>query len=69
MADQVGPLPNITLEPGMTLVFRAVDIATGSNVADVPISEISVYVDSLGAGDIGVPVTQFLPFLPYGDNT
>lgn len=68
MTDQIGPLPAITLEPGMTLVFRAVDLTTGANVADVPVSEISIYVDSEGAGDIGVPVPDVLPVFPYGAN-
>jgi hypothetical protein len=69
MSDNVGPLPMITLEPGMTLSLWPVDPTTGTPDASVEIYDINIYgvtpdpEDAAGTG-LFVP-----PFLPYGTNT
>lgn len=58
------PFPALELGAGMTLVFRALDPSSGANVADVNVTEISIYAE--GGDDAGEPGEDVLPVYFYG---
>jgi hypothetical protein len=66
--DLIASFPLTVLRPGMTLVFRAVDAATEANVANVVVSDVSLYGNVADAGDAAGPVTDVIPVFPYGEN-
>lgn len=64
MADLMVPFPALELHGGMTLMFRALDPTTGVNVADVLVTDISIYADQT---DDDAGVADFVtPIFPYG---
>lgn len=58
------PFPALELHSGMSLMFRALDPITGANVADVIVTDVSIYADA-GDDDAG-PLSDVLPIFPYG---
>jgi hypothetical protein len=48
----MAPLPQIVLEPGMSVRFEAIDPATGAAIAGVKVQAIALYgADASGGGD------------------
>lgn len=50
--DQLmAPLPQITLEPGMQIVFEAINPTTGAAVNGVTVKGITIYGTNAAGGD------------------
>jgi hypothetical protein len=68
MTQNIAPLPDLTLTPGMTVVLWGIDSAGGAFVAGIVILDISIYGDSPDIDD-GAGTGEFvLPVFPYGTN-
>lgn len=73
MAELIAPLPEMVLQPGMSVVFEAIDPASGAAVTGVKVTEVSIFGDTTSGGDTSggsVNVTdvapEFVP-IPLGD--
>jgi hypothetical protein len=73
MAELIGPLASMTLQPGMMIVFEAIDPNTMAAVAGVKVTNVAVLADTAsgadgtgGTVDLTDVAPSFVP-VPFGE--
>ena len=60
---KMSPIP---LQPGMQIVFEAINTSTGAAVSGVTVSNVAIFPDDLGAGGVGLEAYGPFMFVPGG---
>lgn len=69
MTDLEGPLSAVTLIPGCSVVFEAIDPVSGNAVTGVKVTNVAIYADSLSLSSSSGSSTPTAPLfvpLPQG---